>query len=185
MQVYVRFASLVFWVFFSSWAYAAPIVSIFFVNETDFDYTIKPSAANFCVDKYDTDSFTVASRGKHTFYAALHTNCMNANVTLDYSQTIVARPPGRSVPPENVRMINGTVTYEQSEQDGNIKAKLYIDLTPPVPKPRPVIFRAACDVNFLYCGTTPVTLTSTNLYARFTVVPDFGTITWGLGALNR
>src|ERR1700754_2766103 len=98
MQVYVRFAILALSALFSSWTYAAPIVSIFFVNETDLDYTIKPSAANFCVDKYDTDSFTVASRGKHTFYAALHTNCMNANVTLDYSQTFSGNSPGRSFP---------------------------------------------------------------------------------------
>ncbi len=163
-------------IFFSS-AYAAPTINIFFANNTPFDFTIKPSAANSCIEKYDGDSFTVPSREKRTYYATLEQNCVNASVTFDYSQTYYLNSA------ENLRRINGTLTYEQFQQNGKWMAKLYMSLTPPIPEPIPVLFRTTCDQKFLFCGTTPVALTSNNFFASLTIIPEG--ISWGFGALTR
>lgn len=91
MLAHARFTILALSALFCSVACAELPINIFFSNHTRYDYTIKPSYANFCIDKYDTDSFTVAAGAQHTYYAALQSNCTDATISFDYSQTIRPR----------------------------------------------------------------------------------------------
>ncbi|ANN67803.1 hypothetical protein [Bordetella bronchialis] len=177
MKVYRRSTVLVFLALFFSSSDAASTINIFFSNDTPFDFTIKPSAANYCIDDFDTEPFTLSSRGNRTYYATVQDDCDNANITFDYSQTY------NPVPAENARAIIGTLTYQHFQQGADWKAELHMQLTPPVADPKLVLFRTACGDKFLYCGSAPVTLPSKNFFASFTVIPVV--VTWGLGALTR
>lgn len=178
MQIHARLTVLAFCALVSSFAYAVPPINIFFANQTRSDFTIKPSGANLCIDSYNTDAFTVAAGEKRTYIATLEPNCIDASISFDYSQTINPNSP------ETRRVINGTITYEQYTVRGVWQGKLYIELTPPVPTPRPVLFRTTCGDTFLFCATTAVALSSNHFFARFTAIPDQSFLTWGFSGLG-